>query len=439
MQEYKKYLLSIFYTSIRALDHALKTQWLWISNILLLLTVNVLIKPIWIFGIDRQVQNNVGAAQYGIYFATFNFTVLLYILLDMGISSYNARRIARQPDLLDHSWGSILGIKTLLSLVYIGACVLGAWWLQYDTLQQQLLIYLGANQILIGYIAYFRSNLQGLHQFRTDTFLSVLDRLLAIVFCGALLYGLLGEHLRIIEYAQYQTLSYTLSAILAFYLVQRQLKKPNYRFDAQLLRSIVRQTLPFALMVLLMSIYTRIDAILLSALLPDGDIQSGIYASAYRLLDALNMIGSLAATQLLPIFTRRHQQTTQLHRLFGVCIAAAFVGSTSIAAVCWIERQSIMSYLYHAASPYYADVFGGLMWSFIPISLIYVVGTLWTAIGNMRLINWVVGFGVVVNVALNLILIPPYKALGAAWASVGAQSFIAIAFICAYCLRKTKI
>ena len=53
-----------------------------ISNITFLVFVNLIVKPFWIFGIDRTVQNAVGAEQYGTYFALFNFTMLFHILLD---------------------------------------------------------------------------------------------------------------------------------------------------------------------------------------------------------------------------------------------------------------------------------------------------------------------------------------------------------------------
>lgn len=411
----------------------------WIGNLLLLLAVNAIIKPLWIFGIDRSVQNIAGAEQYGLYFATFNFTVLLYILLDMGMASYNARSIAQHPELLNRYWGNMLALKTFLSFVYIVLCIVGAWWLQYGALQQQLLVYLAANQIFIAYIAYFRSNLQGIHHFKSDTLLSVLDRVLGLVFCGFLLYGIWGNsNINVLQYAQWQTVCYALTAAVGFYAVWRQINTTRWQIDVVLLRHIIHQTMPFALMVLLMSIYMRIDAVLLAALLPDGAMEAGIYASAYRLLDALNMIGSLAATQLLPHFTRLYMQPAQLAPMLRVSAGSAAVLSLATASFCWLWRQPIMNLLYHNTTPYYGEVFGWLMWAFIPISLIYVFGTLLTAKGNMRQINLIVGGGMLVNVGLNLWLIPQYKALGAAWATLGSQSAIALAFILAHRYRRSK-
>lgn len=52
-----------------------------VTNLAFLIGVNLLIKPFWIFGIDRTVQNSVGAVDYGIYYALFNFPFYLTFCL----------------------------------------------------------------------------------------------------------------------------------------------------------------------------------------------------------------------------------------------------------------------------------------------------------------------------------------------------------------------
>ncbi|MDR0294977.1 MAG: hypothetical protein LBH91_02145, partial [Prevotellaceae bacterium] len=71
-----------------------------IFNILFLLFLNLLIKPFWILGIDRGVQNTVGAENYGIYFAVLSFTIMLNMLLDFGLTNFNNRNIAQNTQLL---------------------------------------------------------------------------------------------------------------------------------------------------------------------------------------------------------------------------------------------------------------------------------------------------------------------------------------------------
>jgi len=56
-----------------------------ITNLALLLLLNLLIKPFWILGIDRAVQNAVSPAEYGLFYALFNFSFLFIIHLDFVI------------------------------------------------------------------------------------------------------------------------------------------------------------------------------------------------------------------------------------------------------------------------------------------------------------------------------------------------------------------
>ena len=85
-----------------------------IFNIILLIFLNLLIKPFWILGIDVGVQNRVGAESYGLYFAVFNFTFLFNMLLDMGITNFNNRNIARHQQLLQKHLSGIITLKLLL-------------------------------------------------------------------------------------------------------------------------------------------------------------------------------------------------------------------------------------------------------------------------------------------------------------------------------------
>ena len=68
-----------------------------ILNLALLIAVNALVKPIYIFGIDRNIQNLVGSDSYGVYYALINFTFLGVVINDLGIQNFNAREIALHP------------------------------------------------------------------------------------------------------------------------------------------------------------------------------------------------------------------------------------------------------------------------------------------------------------------------------------------------------
>src|ERR1035438_3612126 len=90
-----------------------------LKNIALVLFLNLLIKPFWILGIDRSVQNHVGVADYGFYYSIFSFSFLLNILLDFGITNFNNKNIAQNNHLLEKHFSGLFLLKLLLGVVYI--------------------------------------------------------------------------------------------------------------------------------------------------------------------------------------------------------------------------------------------------------------------------------------------------------------------------------
>ena len=86
-----------------------------------------------------------------------------------------------------------------------------------------------------------------------------------------------------------------------------------------------------------------------------------------------------------------------------------------------------MRWRYHGLYTLYVPGFRVVIFGFIPISLTYIFGTLLTAGGDLRQLNLFAATSLVLNVAVNLVLIPQFGATGSAWASLSAQSFMAIA------------
>ena len=100
----------------------MKTTARFYSSLGLLLVLNVLVKPLWIFGIDRPVQNLAGTAVYGAYFALFNLVFMLNFLLDWGLSTFLNRELAADPAAYSRKTGFFLRLKLVMLLLY-GAIV----------------------------------------------------------------------------------------------------------------------------------------------------------------------------------------------------------------------------------------------------------------------------------------------------------------------------
>ena len=141
-----------------------------VTNIALLIILNLLIKPFWPLGIETAVQNSVGNSSYGEYAILFSFSFLLNIILDFGVTQFNNKNIAQNNHLLTKHFSSLFTLKLVLGFIYILITILAGITMGYDFRLMKLLSILAVNQFLISMIAYLRSNLLGLHLFKTDSF-----------------------------------------------------------------------------------------------------------------------------------------------------------------------------------------------------------------------------------------------------------------------------
>ncbi len=425
-----------------------------IKNIIFLLFLNLLVKPFWILGIDREVQNLLGDASYGTYQALFNFSYLFYILLDLGITNFNSRAVAQDPKNLSKHFGGLTEIKLLLGLLYAVVVFVVGYFCGYNEgLKLKLLFWCGLNQILLSFILFLRSNIQGLLLFKQDSILSVFDRVLAIVLMSLVLWSgwFPQERFNIIWYLQAQTLAYICTMVFALIVVMRHVEHLSFKINFQYFKEILRQSLPFALLVLLMSVYSRIEPFLLERLLDDNGVQAGVYSRAYRLFDAGNNISNLFAIMLLPMFAATLKNKLELNNLvktsFNVIVAMAGI----VLVMCVSYRQEIMQMMYRyeeaeTSAEYamrirqYASVFPLLMGSFFCLSTTYVFGTLLTANGSLKQLNLVAASGVVINILLNLIVIPKFKSVGAAFTSLSVQAVTAfLQYLIAKRILKFKL
>jgi len=396
-----------------------------ISNFILLMSVNLLIKPFWILGIDRGVQNSVGYEQYGIYSNLFAFSMLFITLLDLGINSYTSSNIAKDPQKLKEEFIALTGFKLGSSIIYLILTLVLGMAIGYPADRIQLLWVFGLNQILSYFYTFFRSIVGGLQRFRADAFLSVVDRLLMIILCAFMLWFGVVE-MDISKFIWAQTFAYSSAVIISFIVIKPHLIGLNYAINWLAFKKIIIQMLPYALLSLLMTFYTRLDVVLIPKILTDGDIQNGIYASAYRLLEAANMMAALVAMLLLPMFSKMIANKLDLKPLVQFSTGLLLIPSFTFCLIAYFYQEPIIHLLNSQSTDYAAAIFGLVILCFFPLCAMYIYGTLLTANGNFKILNLLAAIALLINLGLNIWLIPTHKAYGAAIAALCTQSFIGL-------------
>jgi O-antigen/teichoic acid export membrane protein len=410
------------------------------SNLFFSLGLNLLVKPISIFAIDAAVQNIVGQ-QYGIYFAFFNFSLIISIVFDFGVNNYSTRLSAQNLPEAKKIFSTILGLRFLLMLGYLAGIGLLKVFITLSWTEYRLILLLGLNQFLIANISFFRSYFAGLQRFRIDAFLSVLDRLLLIISVGYIIY-VYPDGFKLIDiesYSIYQFMCYALSFIvagsLAIYFIKPKLEWPRL---SELL-PVVKKSLPFALLIVLMTLYTRIDALLLLHFSVDnGQQEAAYYAQAYRLIDALYMFAMVFAGLLFPMFAKMLKENPKAIGFLVSQASKLLLGSSLAFIVFSLLRGGLLiDLIYSATSVESGSILFLLSIAFFGMASNLIYGSLLTANGSLKVLNIISFIGFLVNISLNLIFIPKVLNGGAVIAAgVAALTQILVSLVQAiYCKR----
>ncbi len=396
-------------------------------NLFLLVFVNLLVKPLWIFGIDLQVQNTVGAENYGFYFVVFNFSFLFHIILDFGLHQFNNKEVAKNPSLLPSLFGKLFALKGMMAILYFAFTFCLALVLGYSFLQKKMLFFLAINQLLLSFILFSRSNFTAMQWYKWDAFFSVFDRVLSIFFCALLLYTSWFGDFEIIDFIYAQTIALTLCAALSLSVLAWKGEVLFPRLDKNVLVPLLKRSLPYAVVVLLMTIYTRIDAVMLEKLLADtGNIQAGVYAAAYRILDAVNMVPFLLASLLIPFFTRKLSAQEPFGEVLWTAFSLMIFLAVPLLFVIRFFHPEIIHLLYQEGDSTWYVSFQILLYTFPMVFVSYIFGGFLTAAGHLKWISIFALFTIVLNVALNYWRIPTHGAIGAAQATFFSQTLMAI-------------
>ena len=407
------------------------------SSLALLLLLNVIIKPVWILGIDRQVQNVTGTDAYGIYFSLFNLCTVFNFLLDWGITNYLNRQLAAEEGSPRRYIGSFLMIKLVFSIFYFITVLIIAWasgvtnWISLALL---LVIH-----FLFSFFLFLRGIVTGEQWFRPYAWISVLDKLFMILVCGLFLYfpSRFGE-ITIRKFLVIQICCTAMAILITLLFLQAKHYKIIFSRERIIDANLVKAVWPFAALVFLMSTHNRMDGFLLERLHPNGAYEAGIYAASYRLLDASGMVGYLFASFLLPFIAREWGNQMDSKKVILQCrhlllFFSLFIAGISIEMAPWLQHL-----LYNHDSNYGAEVMEYCLPAIIGYCIVWIYGTVMTATGHIIAFCRLVIIAVIINLGLNLLLIPGYGAKGCAIAGLVSQLFLGLATMI-YSLRRLQI
>jgi O-antigen/teichoic acid export membrane protein len=186
-------------------------------------------------------------------------------------------------------------------------------------------------------------------------------------------------------------------------------------------REALADAYPFAVTGIIAMAYRRLDVVLLSAL--QGDAAAGEYGAAYKLWETLGLIPASLLDAMFPEMARLVKGPTgqvRLRTFFGRAAPVLLVGGILIAAAGTGLAGTIVPLVYGQAETHGGAIaaFRLLVWA-VPAMFLYLLnGHVLYALGRQRQVTVAMAVVGVVNVALNLLVIPRWSTLGASVVSL---------------------
>jgi O-antigen/teichoic acid export membrane protein len=236
--------------------------------------------------------------------------------------------------------------------------------------------------------------------------------------------------LGVADYLWVYALSYAATCVYAYVIVARRYFLPTVHFDPVLARRLLKMALPFALVFFLNTVYFRIDVVILSAMRPLTEV--GYYTAAYKFLDGLSFVPQTIMNAVFPTLSVVHLDTvaamrqayTATIRLLAA-LAVPFAVVLGFGAAPFLSAPFIK--VYPQSAPALQILALAIVFMFVNSTFVFGLGAMDRQMDSVLLSV----LSIVVNVALNLILIPLFPRatgyLGCSWATVITEVFLLVA------------
>ena len=212
------------------------------------------------------------------------------------------RMIAQHPHMIHKYSNRLFTFRLILVLIYVlwTGCLF--FILRFPVERLWILGALIMHQISIITVNYVRAYTGGLLKFGLDAVLSVSERSIYFILGGLLIYTTLIEPVSLKWFVAAFVGSSAFSLLVATFFYLKIVAFPKIHWDTDFFKAIFRQSYPYAILVILMMLTSRLDAVFIEKLHPNGTKQVSYYTESFRLLDACWMFAVLFGSILLPVF-----------------------------------------------------------------------------------------------------------------------------------------
>lgn len=388
---------------------------------------------LWLFGdkilkvvseilVGGWVAQYLGAEDFGLLNYAIAYAIIFNAISKFGITNILVRELVEKPNKKNDALGSAFVIRFFTTLF----CICCFLILSYSIHQNDKTTFLILVIISLSLIGSLFETIDAFYQAMVKSKYMVLSKnivLFSFIVIKVIL--ILAE-----QPLEYFALAYSLEIIgfgLCMLLLYNQKYESliNWKFDFVMAKSLVRDSWPLMVSSLFISIYMRVDQIMLLYMSSEKEV--GIYSAAIRISEAWNFIPVIICASFFPYILKEKKNESSyqntLKRLYLIMIGASSV----VIVVIWILADFIIGFLFgmeYIDSSLISRIhILGAPFGFLGVATSqYLVSENLTKVSLYRTL-----IGVIMNLILNYFLIPAYGGVGAAIATVFSYASVVLA------------
>ena len=209
----------------------------------------------------------------------------------------------------------------------------------------------------------------------------------------------------------------------SFTITAMKFARPKFEIDKRFCKWLIKEGLPFWASFVFIKIYYDIDKVMLSMMV--GDVVVGWYSAAYRLVVTLGFIPTAFIASIYPVTSRLFTSSKDslkfaTERAFKYLL---IIGIPIGILTTELADKIILS-VYGTGYAPSTIALQILVWSEVLIFINAVFGNLLNSINKQIIITYATAIAAILNVVMNLLLIPKYSFVGASIATVATEAFM---------------
>jgi len=406
--------------SLKRIIHSMKTHhgfrrhfanisWIFFERILRLFAG--LFVGIW-------VARYLGPTQFGIFSYAVAFAAIFSNFAKLGLDDIVVRDLVREPNRRDIYLGTAFWLKLIGSSVMVCLVGIALQFTANDSTTKLYVLIISSGAIFQAFEVvdfYFQSKV-------LSKFVSVCKMMQLLISSLVKLY-LMFINADLFWFVLVSLVDQVTLAISLYFAYRHQKIGEFFGcFDWVAAKKMLKNSWPLIISGLVVMIYMRIDQIMIKDML--GEKEVGLYSVAVRVCEIWYFIPTIIISSLFPSIVNAKKMSTSLYYFrMQHLYSLMFVLSFSIALIMTFLSDEIILFLYGEAYLEAGQVLMVNIWTGIFVFLGVANARFLLLEGMNKIMLYMTACCSVLNIILNLILIPMHGIIGASIATLLTQGF----------------